>query len=56
MDAFCGFSWWWCLIPFAFMAAMMIGCFLFMARRGSCGCMGAGPHDGHGGTAPRSSS
>ena len=41
MEAFWGFSWWWCLIPLAFIALMMIGCFFFMERRGGCDCAGA---------------
>ena len=51
MDTFWNFSWWWCLIPFAFMAAMMIGGFFLMTRRG--GCMGAGRCCGKGETPTR---
>ena len=45
METLWGFSWWWCMVPFALMGLAMIACFLLMARRaGSCanaaGCCG----------------
>jgi hypothetical protein len=55
METLWGFSWWWCLVPMAFMALIMVGCFFFLltAGRGGCACHAAMRGGEHERTSPR---